>query len=684
MTMTDPRVQFILDNFKPTAISERERESMRFLDDMVEYEIIRNKLELIAQEGRDIMESTGGAPGIKWGDGCTGIYNAQGDLCYSSSSVKVHAVLQQLPVKYCVQKWTDDPTVRIREGDIFFNNEALYGGVHSPDMMLFMPVFSGEELIAWVGAVAHEGETGATEPGGMPPSAKSRYDEGLRVPPLKIGEDFHIREDILLFFSNMVRDSKMLILDTRARHSACMRILKGLKDFMETLGKNGVEKIIAALRQNLEDGREIARQKIRTYNDGTYRCVGFLDTSAREDCLRRLAVSVIKKGDRITLDFTGTSPEILNDSSNAQIAFPLAGISVVLFNFYVTDIPPNAGALDPVDIVVPEGTSLSCSPDTPICNNVIPGFATCPILNVAMSKLTFGSQDMLNSCAPWQTCHNMLFYGGVDQWGTELASYNLEVNAQGQGARPTSDGEIATAAFFANLSEYGDIEDRERMVPLVAVYRNKILKDCHGFGKFRGGAGVDCAFFMLNSPLVAWGMLGFGSKFPAGQGLFGGYGSSCWPFTQLKDNNLLELFRTDPTSIPTDGQEFHSSQALEGSYEYSSIVHSLDFINEGDLCAYSVGGGAGYGDVLEREPEAVMDDLRQQIISHWVARNIYKVAYDEDSLRVDPEKTRRLRDRERRSRIRKGKPFQEFVEEWEKRKPDDSILEYYGAWPIPY
>ena len=113
----------------------------------------------------------------------------------------------------------------VNPGDIFYANDAVYGGVHNPDQFAFMPIFSDGRLLAWTAAACHQPETGACEPGGMPVSARTRYDEGLKLSPMKIGEAFTLRDDIVEMMANMVsRAPQMQIIDVRARVMACNRV----------------------------------------------------------------------------------------------------------------------------------------------------------------------------------------------------------------------------------------------------------------------------------------------------------------------------------------------------------------------------------------------------------------------------------------------------------------------------
>ena len=103
----------------------------------------------------------------------------------------------------------------------------------------------------------------------------------------------------------------------------------------------------------------------------------------------------------------------------------------------------------------------------------------------------------------------------------------------------------------------------------------------------------------------------------------------------------------------------------------------------GETFYVPMGGGAGYGDVLERDPGMVLKDVKKGMCTHWAASNLYKIVYDEKTLRLDAEKTELLRDGERRERLKRGKKYNEFELEWSKLKPPEKILEYYGTYPHP-
>ena len=133
--------------------------------------------------------------------------------------------------------------------------------------------------------------------------------------------------------------------------------------------------------------------------------------------------------------------------------------------------------------------------------------------------------------------------------------------------------------------------------------------------------------------------------------------------------------------IPTSSTQLLEEMTIKGEYKISSIFHKTHMMENGDLWVVFSGGGGGYGDVLERDPEMVMDDLRKDVISHRTAEIVYHVAYDPETLEVDHEKTNQLRLKEREDRKARGMKWEDFEKEWSQLRPPDDILDYYGSWP---
>lgn len=223
-----PRDPEVLRHWRPEPTTRREAQAMEGLA-RGDFEISRNKMELVCWEAYQTFSRMGISPMIEAGDAAVGVYTLQGDLAVGIMGTQLHLINASIGIKWMMRHFYEEPSVGIHEGDMFYANDPLYGGIHNCDQILFMPVFwpSGpgvspedKQLVGWVAAASHETETGATEPGGVSPSAKSRYDEGLLLSPIKIGENYQLKADQMEMMENRVRDPRMQTLDIKARAAA--------------------------------------------------------------------------------------------------------------------------------------------------------------------------------------------------------------------------------------------------------------------------------------------------------------------------------------------------------------------------------------------------------------------------------------------------------------------------------
>jgi hypothetical protein len=175
--------------------------------------------------------------------------------------------------------------------------------------------------------------------------------------------------------------------------------------------------------------------------------------------------------------------------------------------------------------------------------------------------------------------------------------------------------------------------------------------------------------------------MGNGSKVPLGQPLFGGYASSPIPGISIRKADLLQQMKEGSPQLVFDNREVLAQKTIHGDWNFELVARTPKLYDEGDVLFGFSGGGPGYGDPLERLPEQVFEDLRKQIISDWTAENIYKLAYEPERRKLDVGRTKQLRDEERRARLSRGKSFDDFHKEWNKKKPPEEILQWYGSWP---
>jgi acetophenone carboxylase len=612
------------------------------------------------------------------GDSMVAIFTAGGDLINASCGTYLHAIIQPIIIKFILKYYRENPG--IRDGDIFYTNDALYGGIHNPDQVAIMPVFHDGRLIAWATAALHTTETGAIEPGGMPVTAKSRWEEGMNLPPIKIGEDFKLRNDFLEFYSVYgLRAPAMFISDLRARCTTADRVRVRLLELVE---KRGVEFVVGLMRRMLEVAEAGAFQRIKSLPDGKFRSVVFNDAIGGQPALvRSCFLTLTKRGDRLTFDFNGTSPE--NPSSyNVHTQAVVGHIANFMYEYFFHDLPLCSSTFAPVDFVFPEGILLN--PDK------LAATSCCVYIGMQARCATHScfAKMMFCTAAGWRQVasapgsqHTAQICSGHSQWNLAVSDVlSFSLNTQGQGGRAADDGMDAYGFAWCAFGRAPDCEQIEGELPLT-VTLSQHWKDSSGPGLHRGGAGAVQQWMIHKVPAMLSLCMGNGSKVPLAQPLFGGYASAPIPGISVKHANLKQRMEDGDPTLALDHRAIFEKREIQGDWKFELIARPPDMYQEGDLLFGFSGGGPGYGDPLERPPESVAEDLKKSIISDWTARNIYRVAMDAEGRRVEIAETERLRAAERKARLARGKPYAEFLEEWSKQSPPQEILQWYGSWP---
>ena len=644
-----------------------------------DYEVGFERMNNILDEAMEVfVRSSRSSMGVA-GDSMVAVFTAKGDLANASCGTFLHAVIQPVLFKFILKNYKDNPG--IKEGDIWFTNDALYGGIHNPDVVVKVPVFYEGELIAWTGAAVHTSETGASEPGGMPINANARFLEGMNFPPFKIGENHQIREDFIeLMGAFGIRAPQMVIIDLKARATAADRARRRIVEMAQERGSDYVKGILRKMLIVAEDG---ARKRIKAWPDGTYTCVNFSDGVGLEQGLVRSSyLALKKKGDRLIMDFTGVSPE--NPYSyNAHVQAVVGHISNYVFEYVFHDLPVSSATFAPIDFIFPPGSCLnpdaraatSCS--VMICTGVMSGLHNC------FSKMMFSSGDMWPQASASQgNAGNAMVLAGLSQWNlpfADMLAYSL--NSEGQGGRPTMDGVNAFGFPWCVYGRTPDVEEMENDLPLLIPLSNH-WKDSCGHGKYRGGVGTIQIWVAHHAPQVFFMSISDNSRIQTPQPLFGGYAPCTVPGISVVGADIVERMQKGDKDLSLDPFAILSGKTISGDWKHEFFARATRMFQEGDIITFGFAtGGAGYGDPLDRAPELVIEDIRNQLISDWSAEKVYKVVYDTDTLKLDRQKTERARQNERESRLKQGKPYDEFEKDWLGKKVDDSILKFYGCWP---
>lgn len=640
---------------------------------------IRDRLQSGCDEGYEMLEQMGAAPGAKWGDVITGVYSGAGDLAIASAGgVLLFSTVVHAPIKYINKYWIDEPTVGVNEGDGFIHNDSRYGNVHNTDQSMIMPIFHEGRLICWVASTVHEGENGAIEPGGMPSMAESRFDEGLKMSPFKVVENYQIKRDLLTFLQNSVREPKLQLEDMKVKLFSCLRIKQRIEEVLRT---DGPDALVATLRLTMENVRAEVKRRISEWPDMSVRTYIIQDSTLRENCIAKINCTLTKTGDRLIFDFRGSAPEFTNRPTNTIVG-SLKGMLSQLFMCYVwPDLPRGQAAFSPIEVITDPCSIVNSSYDAPNSQSLMSIFTGFTAGQHAVAKFLYSCPEKYTKVqAPAFNMINTFIWGGVNQHGETLGNLCADLNGMGGGARADRDGEPALAPIFATMADVGEQEVNEEEVPFLQLVSKKMTRDAIAPGKYRGGQGY--TMIVATKDSEQWGFMttAQGAKVPPIQGLFGGYACGTYPLAKVQGVDVYETLLNEPEKFRHSIEEIMNEQPFEEArYTTHHMGLGFEISRRGEMVMISQGAGGGYGDLLERDPAAVVRDIEDSLISHAVAERVYKVKIDPDTLAIDHETTKALRDAERRDRLQRGKPFAEFVKEWSTPRPP-AHLPYFGAW----
>ncbi|HXD97245.1 MAG TPA: hydantoinase B/oxoprolinase family protein, partial [Candidatus Acidoferrum sp.] len=403
----------------------------------------------------------------------------------------IHLGSMPLAVKAVIQA-----AERFEPGDVFIHNDPYFGGSHLPDVNVVTPAFHEGRLLGFACVRAHWPDIGSATPGSYGATTEI-YGEGLRLPPVRLyAAGVPNREVEAIIFTN-VRTPDERRGDLRAQLAANHR---GVTRLQELARKHGVPRLLAIMQEVMDYSERMMRGLLAALPDGTATFEdfcdgdGILDNGDKEDRPFWIRMRVDKRGDRLTVDFAGTDPQVAGPM-NAPLNVTASGIYCAIK--MIADpgdlVPPNSGCWRPIALHAEPGTVVSAVSPAPVvyANHEI-SHRVCDMLFGAMAQL---APDRVMACS--QGTSAILTLGGVDdRTGGRYVSY--ETIKGGFGARPTKDGISGIASGISNTMNT-PIEVLEMSFP-VRVERYAIVPDSGGPGRFRGGCGVERVWRILGRP----------------------------------------------------------------------------------------------------------------------------------------------------------------------------------------
>ena len=433
----------------------------------VQLEIFKSLFHAIAEEMGATLKRTAFSPNIKERrDYSCAFFDAHGDVIAQGDHMPVHLGSMPLSVKAAIDH------CEILPGDVIILNDPYKGGTHLPDITLVSGVFSKKKLLFFVATRAHQSDIGGMSPGSMP-LAEEIYQEGLRIPPVKLTREVW---DMLL--AN-VRTPEEREGDVSAMLGANHT---GERRLMEIVAKYGWPEVRRHITEILDYSERMTRHAIAAIPNGTYEAEDFLDNDGITDKPIAIRVKIRIKGDKAVIDFSNSGPQA-EGSVNAVYAITASVVFYVFRTLVGVSIPSNAGGMRPLEIIAPEGTIVNARPPAAVCGgNVETSQRIVDVLYKCLAQALPGRIP-----AASQGTMNNFTFGGIDPRTNQPVAY-YETVSGGMGARPTMNGLSGVHTHMTN-SLNSPVEALEHAYP-IRVLRYSLRPKSGGRGKYRGGDGI--------------------------------------------------------------------------------------------------------------------------------------------------------------------------------------------------
>ena len=566
--------------------------------DPILVEVMKHQLAAVTEEMAIAVSKTGRSAMVKIGDFAAAICDGQGRLIGPGYAAPFQLAIF-MEVMDCVRaKWHG----RLKPGDILLVNDPYAGMGHMPDVAIVAPIFWQGDILAYTIAYSHHTDIGGRFAGGFSSQCTETFEEGLRLPIVKLYAEGRRNEGLLDTILANVRTPEEWLGDAEAKIAGCWR---GEQEIVRMLEKYGVETFSASCDYLMDYAERETRAAIRAIPDGVYDHHDFFedDGFGTEGVELRLNVALRISGDRLTADFSGTAPQA-RGAINLPLSMTKAMVYAAIKVIVQPDVLLNVGFTRPVDILVPDGCLVNPSYPAAVGGRAPLSFSLFDLVFRALAKALPDRVPIAGEGG------DILHFAGTKADGTPFAM--LDGFFGGWGGRPMKDGiDGVTPMTFGS---YGTTpaELLEREYPLVVEgfgYR----ADTGGAGKYRGSLSVFRQWRFLQPGKI---MIRTNRLSRPSEGLSGG--------------------RPGGLSRNTWNAHAENSQLPRQTHLHMEV-------KAGDRLHHLVSGSGGHGDPWTRQPERVLADVVDEKVSIAGARQQYGVVIDADPPRINWDETAALR-----------------------------------------
>jgi N-methylhydantoinase B len=584
--------------------------------DPITYEVVRHNLWTVNEElGMTIQRISGSPVAMYAFDLNSSIFTEDGEFIYYGPYQLYMSGVSDVQVKWTLEHRSGNPG--IFEGDMFLSNDPWVGAAHQMDVTLLNPVFWEGKLFCWITNVLHQYDVGGITPGSFCPNARDAFDEGILIPPIKIVERGELRRDIEGVYLRASRKPYLVALDLRAQIAGNVTAARRIT---QLIARYGPEVVKGVMRKIIDNAEAAFLAKMAKLPDGTWRERSYVEVARVGDRgTYPVMLTMQKEGDRLVFDNAGTAPQTgaINTTYSGWRGSILTAINELLCWDQLYAI---GGALRHVEFRPALGAftcathpaSVSTAPVQAMEISLYPAYNT-------LSKLLSCDPDLKRDamCIGGTSQFPLTCFRGIDQWGERFGYLLLDPMVGAIGAFSFRDGIATGGQVRSPICRIGNVEHNEQSFPILTLYRRENT-DSGGAGKYRGGNSAITAFIPHGTREIEHETESSGAAIPTAPGLAGGYPACTNAYEFKRDTDILDRFRA--RRMPDDIKD------LRGRDELLQL-RQVD-IRQGptDVYAVAFAAGAGYGDPIERDPEAVRTDVEVGDISPEAARDIFRVA----------------------------------------------------------
>ncbi|MCT2557520.1 hydantoinase B/oxoprolinase family protein [Tsuneonella sp. YG55] len=628
--------------------------------DPTDYEVIRQKLWTINLAHGDTITRISGSPVLATLDFNMSILTEDADVVMNAPYIQFLNAGAPLGIRYIMENYSTAPG--IDEGDIFCCNDPWIAACHQMDVLFAAPIFCEGKLFGWAANAGHQYDLGGIVPGGWPQNAEDVYSDPVVLPPFKLVEKGVMRRDLEALYLRQSRLPDMVALDLRAQ-LAGVRFAR--EQIVQLCGRFGAATVKAAMRQMVDQAQESFRKKLLSIPDGTWTETRYIDEPMPfSRTTQRTQLSVTKKGDRLTISNAGTDAQTPGTNGIPFVTWAGSITGIISVSMLYEQLFAYGGCERQIDYEATPGTLTCVDYPAAVSGGILHAVTMMNAMQAVLSRMMAASEelkgDIVAPCAEFM----LPVLIGFNDRGEYFGQAILDGFACGSGARSFGDGVDTGGPNFSPLSMILNTEQLEQWYPILCLYRRSD-PDSGGAGKWRGGNGLRLGItpYRAQSMDIVTNTGGQGATSQNGQGLLGGLPSPASHYVIRKGTELATLMAGK--RLPQTAFDIAAEETLWLGPKSNGTP-----LSKGDIFEFRVGGGGGYGDPLDRDPQLVARDIELGAISPDAARNVYG---------FDPEDSNaRSRLRESRGKWRKLETSDE-TRVLATGEPDLAIHEYVVA-----